>query len=362
MTNASLREQFFDPPALLRATMDMLEPEIMFIDRDFNVLYMNKAKRDNWENGSGGSVGEKCFNIFESYGERCPHCVAHTAMDDGELKRNANYTAMRPNNTIQHLNIVVYPVHDEDGQVIGALEICYDVENVYQTNMQLELLNNEYENVIYALSHDLRSPLVSIEGFMRKLENRHLDMEDDGVQHCISRIHANIRLMTNFIKVLLDTSRIARGQLDVSLTDTNAIVDEIMHQFSERAKEQQAIISCDKGSMPTIMCDRVRLMQVFGNLVGNALTHSKDASGVVINIGFKNNTFWVSDNGPGMQEDIKERVFEPFYRGSDNHTGGFGMGLNIAYKIVQKHGGRVWIESSPGRGTCVYFTLKPGAV
>ena len=96
-------------------------------------------------------------------------------------------------------------------------------------------------------------------------------------------------------------------------------------------------------------------------VVGNALAHSKDASGVVINIGFKNNTFWVSDNGPGMQEDIKERVFEPFYRGSDNHTGGFGMGLNIAYKIVQKHGGRVWIESSPGRGTCVYFTLKPSA-
>ena len=355
MADSEILEQFLNPSPLLRSTLDMLEPEIMFIDTNYRIIFLNRAKRERYPEIEFDTI---CYEVFEAYGERCPHCVAHHAMQTGSIQKNPDYTSIALDGEIRHINISVGPVIDENGETIGAVETVYDVEELYQTDLQLAKLNKEYESVIYALSHDLRSPLVSIEGFLRKLEKKHVNPEDPNAAHCIDRIRVNVRMMNDFVKVLLDTSRITRGELDLQTVDLNELIGDVLAQFEERAEKQGAQLTT-AGDFPTVDCDRVRILQAFSNLVGNALAHCEDKEDLKIEIGCnKDGVFWVRDNGPGILEEMQKKVFEPFSQGAakDSH---FGMGMNIVYKIIQKHGGDTWIDSKPGGGTCVFFTFKP---
>ncbi len=346
-----------DPPHLLKLALDLLDLEIMFVDRNFRILFMNRAKRDVYPQIPMGA-GVTCYETMEHYGERCPHCVAYRAMESGEVQCDNHYTSVGLEGDIRHIRISALPVFDESRTVIGAIEAVYDITDLVDANRQLETLNKEYESVIYALSHDLRSPLVSIEGFVRKLEKNHLNMEDEKARHCVERIRSNVHMMNDFVMVLLDTSRISTGKLQMEPVDTDEVVNEVLSQFQEQVAVRKGLLT-RQGTFPTIKSDRIRLMQVFNNLVGNALAHSGTQEGLEIEIGCDGKVFWVRDNGPGMSEGFTKKAFEPFSQATNTQGDHFGMGMNIVYKIIQKHSGRTWIDSTPGVGTCIYFSLDP---
>jgi chemotaxis family two-component system sensor kinase Cph1 len=303
----------------------------------------------------------KCYEAFEEYGMRCPFCIANKAMEEGIPQRNKDYISIRKGVEFPvHLNITVYPVIDEQGKVIGAIEIAYDVESIYQTNIRLERLNKEYEHVIYALSHDLRAPLVSIEGFVKKLTNKYLDNENSEAMRCVERIHVNVHSMNNLVKVLLDKSRIATGKLEIQEVNIDFVVKNLIVELTPIVKGKSPEYKINLNTK-IARCDKIRVQQVFTNLIKNAIEHSGGKQDLSIEIGSDKGIFWVKDNGPGIPEGIKEKVFEAFTQGSDtgfDHEH-FGMGMNIVYKIIEKHGGRTWIESEEGQGTTVFFTLQP---
>jgi len=109
------------------------------------------------------------------------------------------------------------------------------------------------------------------------------------------------------------------------------------------------------------------VMQVYSNLVGNALVHCRNTPDLVIELGAKDHVYWVKDNGPGIPPEFQEKIFDPFTQAGSargfgaNGTGvqGFGMGMNIVFRIIQKHSGEIWIDSHPGKGTAIFFTFKP---
>ncbi|MBN2736834.1 MAG: PAS domain-containing protein [Spirochaetales bacterium] len=350
-------EHFFNPPPLLSFILDSMAPGIMFIDTEYNILFMNKEKRDN---NPHIKTGMKCYDVFEEYGMRCPFCVAARAMENKSLEQNKEYISIQKGVELPvHLSITVMPVLDEKGKVIGAVEIAYDVENLYQTNKRLERLNKEYEHVIYALSHDLRAPLVSIEGFLSKLERKKLvDIENPETIHCLDRIHVNVRMMNNLVKVLLDTSRIATGSLEIQENSMEEIIQMLINNFNSKAESQNAVLNFDF-KQTHYRCDRIRLIQVFSNLINNCLEHCKLTENLVIHVGMDDGVFWVKDNGPGIPEDFQEKAFEAFSQASRGGADHFGMGMNIVYKIIQKHGGHVWIENNHFPGTLIKFTLRP---
>ncbi|MBN1698460.1 MAG: HAMP domain-containing histidine kinase [Spirochaetales bacterium] len=354
---AGIREQFMHPPELVQMILDGLEAGVMFIDTEYNIVFMNREKRDN---NPDVRPGMKCYEVFEEYGMRCPFCVAHKAMELLEIQRNEDYVSIQKGVEVPvHLNITVFPVTDSGGRLLGAIEIAYNVENIYQTTVRLERLNKEYEHVIYALSHDLRAPLVSIEGFLAKLvRGKHVKENDEVADHCMDRIHANVRMMNNLVKVLLDTSRIATGKLEIQEVDMQYIAESVVEQFRNRIKEKGVTVTVVMETR-VYMCDRIRVQQVFSNLIENSLEHSKNVKHLYIEIGSRKNTFWVKDTGPGIPDGFRERAFEAFAQAGDSGTDHFGMGMSIVYKIIQKHGGKVWIESTEGRGTTVFFTLRP---
>jgi signal transduction histidine kinase len=358
MDTSLIREQFYHPPILLQMILDGLDAGVMFIDTDYRILYMNKEKRDK---NPQVKIGMHCFNVFEEYGMRCPFCIAHAAMESRIIQSNEEYVSIQKGVEIPvHLRITVIPVYDEEETLLGAIEIAYDVENLYQTNMRLERLNKEYEHVIYALSHDLRAPLVSIEGFLAKLERgHHVKADDEVADHCLQRIRVNVRMMNNLVKVLLDTSRISTGKLEIQEVDIKYLLENLLEQFAGKIKNRNARVTIALQTK-VCKCDRIRVQQVFANLLENCIAHCKETEDLCIEIGSDDEIFWVKDNGPGIPERFKTRIFEAFTQAvTESGHNHFGMGMNIVYKIIQKHGGKVWIESREGNGTSVFFTFKP---
>lgn len=347
---ASIQGELLDPSSLFRLFLDLLNVGVIFLDRDLHIIYMNKAKR---EKHSGIEPGMKWREVLPSHKERQE--MAQRAIETGEVQQEPNCILVEEEG-FRHVNVKITPVRNETGEIIGAIEIAYDVEDLYQSHIQLEMLNQEYEGVIYALSHDLRAPLVSIEGFLRKLSKGHIDTENEVARHCLDRIHANVKMMNDFVNVLLDTARIARGVIDLQDVPMGEIVREVIRQFTSRATEQGAQL-LTVGEFPVVHCDRIRCIQLFNNLVGNALMHCKEVPDLKVEVGCQNNVFWVKDNGQGIAEDFRDKVFEPFTQGNRNGDDSFGMGMNIVYKIVQKHKGQIWIDTKPQKGTCIYFTL-----
>jgi signal transduction histidine kinase len=354
----SIRNQFYNPPELLSLIMDCFDHGIMFIDKDYNILFMNREKRDK---NPHVALGMKCYDVFEEYGMRCPFCIANKAMEEGSIQKNKEYISIQKGVELPvHLNITVYPVKDEDGKIIGAIEIAYDVENIYQTNIKLERLNKEYEHVIYALSHDLRAPLVSIEGFLKKLTNRFIDQTNSEAMRCVDRIHVNVHSMNNLVKVLLDKSRIATGKLEIQEVDLDYLVRNLVSEIMASMNGTGPIITIYLKTK-VARCDKIRVQQIFTNLIKNSIEHAKNVNDLKIEIGSDQGVFWVKDNGPGIPPHFLEKVYDAFTQGTGNGTDHdhFGMGMNIVYKIIEKHGGKTWIESAEGQGTTVYFTLQP---
>jgi signal transduction histidine kinase len=234
------------------------------------------------------------------------------------------------------------------------------VEDIYQKNSELEYLNQEYEHVIYTLSHDLRSPLISIDGFIKKLiKVGQVDLQNATVLHCLDRIQANITMMDNLIKVLLDTSRITTGELHIQQLDMNELVDAVVSNFYIMAEKSGVSIKVKK-DLGKMYGDPVRIGQVFNNLIANVFQHCSGTENLTIEIGHEKGIYWVKDNGPGIPEHFLGKMFESAARSENYSKNSFGMGMNIVYKIIQKHNGRVWLDSTPNMGTTVYFTVNTG--
>jgi light-regulated signal transduction histidine kinase (bacteriophytochrome) len=173
--------------------------------------------------------------------------------------------------------------------------------------------------------------------------------------------------MESLIESLLTYSRIGRTELGVQKTDLNEIVKNVVEEV--RLIDREGVIEIQiVDPLPTLECDRVRIGEVFQNLITNAIKYN-DAPAKTIEIGYngqqeaaggrKAHMFFVRDNGIGIPEKHRSNVFSMFRRlhGRDKYGGGTGAGLSIAKKIVERHGGQIWVESSTGAGSTFYFTL-----
>jgi signal transduction histidine kinase len=343
-------------PDMLGASLDLLPQEAVLLDAGFTVLWANRARRAARPHAADG---KKCFQAFDR-ATPCPFCLAREARETGQPIKNPVCVMTGPHKNLpRHVNITLAPLRLGDGGD-GFLEIIDNVEELYRDRHELERLNHEYENVIYTLSHDLRSPLISIEGFLRKIEKSQASGDQDVLVHCLERIHANVGIMNKLVNVLLDTSRINTGLMDKSEVDMGKLARETAEHYQPQAAEQGATVTVN-GAFALEFCDRVRIGQVYANLVGNALKHCRNTKNLRIELGAANRVYWVRDNGPGIPVDFQDVVWEGLSHGPKNAKDNFGMGMNIVYRIMQKHDGEIWIESGPDAGTTVFFSFKSEA-
>jgi signal transduction histidine kinase len=225
---------------------------------------------------------------------------------------------------------------------------------------QLAAVNQEMQELLHAASHDLRSPLITIQGFVSTLERKYHDRLDEQGRHYLDRIGRSVESMEGLIGSLLTLSRAHTRPLDSQPVSLHEVVERVRVDLQGIITEKQAHLRL-KRRLPTVFADENALYQVFLNLIGNALKYMGDQPAPLITIGHhawpEEHEFTVQDNGIGIAPEHHEEVFQAFRRVAAVPVEGAGIGLAIVKRIILRHGGRIWVDSQPGQGAAFRFTL-----
>jgi len=263
------------------------------------------------------------------------------------------------------VSVTVSPVKDHDGRIIGASKILRDItarkraeETLRQTAADMARSNKDLEQFAYVASHDLREPLRMVTGFMSLLKDHCQGKLDAKADEYIDFASDGAFRMQGLIDDLLAYSRAGRGET-TEPTDVGAVLDGVVRTLTVSIEESGAVITRDP--LPTIASNPMELAQVFQNLIANALTFRGERK-PEIHVGAQRQPDgWllsVRDNGIGIDPQFADRIFLIFQRlHTREHYPGTGIGLAICKKVVERHGGRIWVESQPGVSSTFYFTI-----
>lgn len=229
-----------------------------------------------------------------------------------------------------------------------------------ETAEELARSNRDLEQFAYVASHDLQEPLRAVSGFVTLLKQRYHDQLDAKANEWIGNTVEGALRMQSLINDLLAYSRVGTRGGSFQSVEARSAVDAALHNLSASIQESGATVAADH--LPRVWADLIQLVQLFQNLIGNAIKFRGERP-PEIRIGARREgdawLFWVRDNGIGIAPEYAERVFLIFQRlHTRSKYPGTGMGLAICKKIVERHGGRIWLESQPGEGTTFYFTLS----
>ena len=344
------------------------------IGKHFSVFYPPLAVESGWpaheldEAARLGRFEDEGWRVRKD-GTRFWANVVITALRDqtGELRGFAKVTR----------DITERKAHEERIEELSR-ELQRRVEELDGINRELSQKNREVENFVYSVSHDLRAPLVNLQGFSHELkltsdtlralvaapavpsevQVRAAALIDDEMAESISYISNAVRHLGTIIDGLLRLSRAGRIEYQVARVDTGALVAEVLSAIHNTVEQSCARIEI--GPLPTIHADRNAVGQVFANLIGNAVKSFDPARPGVLQISATRDdppVFVVRDNGVGIPEDYRPKMFQAFQHVHQPHARGEGMGLAIVRRIVERHGGRIWFESAAGVGTTFYFTV-----
>lgn len=248
------------------------------------------------------------------------------------------------------------------GQLALALRNAQLFETTQHSAAQLRAKNAELEAFVYTVSHDLQAPVVSMRGFASLLQTRHREQFDERGALYIDRIAANAEYLSRLLNDLLELSRVGRLEEPDEVLGAGDVVRAVLEDLQASFKER-GIAVVTPASWPQVRFSRVRLRQVFSNLVSNAIKFLGTQAQPKIEIGWRAMVgepalveFWVRDNGIGIHPDYHQRVFRPFQRLKVVEVDGTGVGLSIVRRIVEGRGGAVRVESAPGHGATFSFT------
>ncbi|MCI0672484.1 MAG: ATP-binding protein [Myxococcaceae bacterium] len=235
--------------------------------------------------------------------------------------------------------------------------LALDNARLYQTAQQAIRARDD---VLGVVAHDLRNPLNTI-ATSASLTLRTESLEEQGRRR-LELITRSATQMDHLIQDLLDVTRIEAGSLAIERRseDVASLVGEVRESFLSLAQQKQLRFECEaEDEVPPVQADRRRVLQVLSNLLGNALKFTPPGGRITLKgarVG-EDVRFSVSDSGPGIPEEQREHVFDRFWQAKETAHAGAGLGLAIAKGLVEAHGGRIWVESTPGEGSTFFFTL-----
>lgn len=243
---------------------------------------------------------------------------------------------------------------------VCLLHTVYDISKIDQLLKELEAKNEELQSFTYTVSHDLRAPLITISGFLGYLNQDFKSGKVDKVERDVERISEAVAKMDRLLRELLELSRVGRITNPPESVSFNEVAQEALQAVEGRLKAGNIQVRVQAG-LPEVYGDRVRLVEVLQNLLDNAAKFMGNQPQPQIEVGCiqadGTPTFYVRDNGIGIDPEQQERVFGLFNK-LDARSEGTGIGLALVRRIVEIHGGRVWIESQGmGHGTTFWFTL-----
>jgi PAS domain S-box-containing protein len=339
----------------------------------------------------------------------------------GERVAHMETVRRRKDGSLVDVSLTISPILDEQGRVVGASKIMRDItgrnqaqadlvrsherlaiatEQLRALNVNLEervvertaalaaanvvlaQKNEEVEAFVYIVSHDLRAPLVNIQGFASEISRSCVALEDtlrnaalqpdvelavlaivrQEIAGALRYISASTMKFQRLIDILLVLSRTGRQELRIEEADVRSIVDSTILSLGQMIQGCGAEV--EVGALPGLRADLTAMGQVFSNLISNALKYGQPGRPARIVVGGEISQgvahYWVRDNGAGIPASAQRRLFQVFQRFHPELASGDGMGLAIVKRIVERHGGAVWADSEEGIGTTFHLELPSG--
>jgi len=351
---------------------------MLVIDKDFHVLKMNDTFSTMFGISKAEAVGRKCYEVLNE-----PSCHSKLCsmkrMLDGTERVEFETEIKHTDGTKIPCNLTATSYKRADGEIIGIIENFKDItewkkaeEKIKQQNIELEKLNQLKSVFLNITSHELRTPMSSIKGYIQMLLRRTFGEISDEQKSALEVILRNTNRLDHLIQDILDISRIESGTMKFIPEKTNLqkMLNEVAETMKSSAGLKEIKLNTDitKG-LPDLFIDQERIKQVVINIVNNAIKFSPDESTINIRAKKEQNDilFEVQDFGRGIPQDKQERVFDTFYQvdsSKDTKFGGAGIGLAISRGIVLAHGGKIWVESKgkPEEGSTFRFTLPVKSV
>lgn len=257
-------------------------------------------------------------------------------------------------------------VRNQNGNITGFTGVNFDITDlkegterlISKLNEDLLRSNKELENFAYITSHDLQEPLRMISSFTQLLAQQYHDRLDDKAKEYIGFAVEGAKRMYDLINGLLAYSRISRKEITFCVVDLNEIIYTVKANLALIINERNCRIDIPK--LPKVHADHNQMIQLFQNLISNGIKFSKDIP--LISVSCKTEKtrylFGVRDKGIGIESQYFEKIFQIFKRlmPRDKYEG-TGIGLAICKRIIENHGGKIWVESEPGKGSAFYFTI-----
>ena len=290
------------------------------------------------------------------------------ALDVGSVQHGEG-DLLRGDGTRLPIEYACAPIRDGSG-VVGAVLSFRDVterraaeREIEERARELARSNADLEQFAYVASHDLQEPLRAVVSYLQLLERRYGGQLDERAERYIGHAVDGGRRMQTLITDLLTFSRVGRRDMAMEPVDLERLLDRAEASLRVAIEESNATVTHDP--LPTVDGDTTQLTQLFQNLLGNAIKFRGEASPTVHVSAERQDGAWlisVRDNGIGIAPEYRERVFVLFQRlhGRDEY-GGTGIGLAVCKKIVERRGGTLWVEDTPGGGSTFRFTIPdPG--
>jgi signal transduction histidine kinase len=354
------RQRFYDVLETLPAYVCLLTP-------DYRMPFANRIFRE-W---FGYEQDKKCYEFLFNRKEPCENCQTYNVLKTNKPQR---WEWTGPND--HNYDIYDFPFIDTDGSQL-ILEMGIDITEQKQAQAELKKYqlhledlvknrteelsrsNKDLEQFAYVASHDLQEPLRAVSGFVELLR-RNLDKSlSEKTNEYMNFSIDGAKRMQSLINGLLEYSRIGTQGRKPQKVNSKEVLDEALARLHASIGESGAKITAD--DLPTVYFDDMQLMRLFQNLIGNAIKFHSDQPPQIHVSAVRQDTAWrfaVRDNGIGIEPQYAERIFMIFQR---LHTRkaypGTGIGLSICKKIIERHGGKIWVESAQGQGSTFYFTV-----
>jgi PAS domain S-box-containing protein len=266
----------------------------------------------------------------------------------------------------KYINAKAMVQKDSSGGLAKMTGVCFDItcikrgmeQVLFDLNEELLRSNKELEHFAYVASHDLQEPLRMISIFTQLLSIKYKNKLDQDAQEYIKFAVNGAVNMQNQINDLLALSRIQTKGREFSIVDLNTVLERAISALIPYIEEKKARITTNK--LDSVIADEMQMVQLLQNLIGNALKYSKENPRIHISSKEVGDYYLISvkDNGIGVEPEYSDRIFQIFQRlHSEDEYEGSGIGLAICKRIVERHKGKIWVESEPGNGSTFYFTI-----